>query len=247
MLFATLDQGLGLLSITFSIFALAVSLLTLWMNYFRPFKPVFLLAPPNLRFYHYKLEYVMPYGIRKFPVWNPTLHFTMSVYNSGVRPGRIKDIRIRVHSKNLSIVFKAEYVYDSAKLESFRRKKNTPPADPFEMRKAIEEKAWHGYLVPKDKPVQESLVFFTTIDGLRGVPLGHFTFTVEYFSETKLRWIQISEYEFEIDDWSKKMLEAGDGIILSAKDAILQPTVPEIDHDNLILDKEIENALMSDG
>jgi len=244
VLFAELSPEMGTMSAGLSIIAFAFSLYTFWINYFRPFKPIFLLSEPLLHFFHYEQEHVIPGGIKKFPVWSPTLRLGLTVYNAGVCPGRLTDLRLQMRNDDLGFAFYPAYLQDSSKYDVLRVKRGKPPAGPHEVRKATEKSSWCGLLVPKDKPIQESIVFFTFINGLREVPLGKFTFTVEYFSEAKSRWVVIEEFELEIWDWIKEQFEAGDGFVLPPKRAVSTPPAPNVDRGGLILDQEIEQALV---
>ena len=52
------------------------------------------------------------------------------------------------------------------------------------------------------------------------------------------------EFELEIWDWIKEQFEAGDGFVLPPKRAVSTPPAPNVDRGGLILDQEIEQALV---
>lgn len=112
------------LSVVLAVLAYFLSVYTLWVSHLRPFRPVFLVLVPWLRFAESTPTYEDSDGIptKEIKPLEQIVARTLTVLNDGSRPGRILDLRHVFSSEDLVWVMYAYYLVDRVSFQTGKAK-----------------------------------------------------------------------------------------------------------------------------
>jgi hypothetical protein len=212
----TTNFSVSWVPIVVSIFALAISLFSLWRTFLAPFNLNITIGSPTFRLYEIEPE---TSGVDKI-WWIPSVDIPVSFVNSGAKPGKIFDARLIFRSKEVQKLTE-EFFYPVWIVEY--PKFSPCGSDRFRWIKEAIESEWYPLVLLPNQTVAKHLV----LESPRWDHLlpGNFEIDFDIYSDYKSKWLTYQTFELRMDDWTLKELEKGCSFSLT------EPSLAKIRHE----------------
>jgi hypothetical protein len=182
-----------ILAIILSSLALVISVLSVWINYLKPFKlKVFNDAPT---FSLYKITPNISGSETGKTWWIPSFNIGFSFNNLGKQSGILHDIRL-VCTQNESqtkkeIKFYPKWIVNYSVFQKFNTER-------FTWIDEAVNKDWYSMILPSNSSKDIHVI----LEGDRWDHkfTGRFKITLEIYTSKKNEWIKLSEYDWNVDD-----------------------------------------------
>ncbi len=178
-----------MISLIFSAVAILVSLISLWIGHFSPFRLRVTHDAPT--FAVYKITPDISGG--KSVWWIPSIDLSFTFYNNGQRPGEVSDVRIRMIMDDLDLkhTFYAHWVVNYPLFNAER-------TDRFNWIHQAVIKEWYPMMLSGN--AQESV--HVVLEGGRWDSRlhGSATLKLEIYSSEQNRWVEYAEYHHLIHE-----------------------------------------------